>query len=231
MSEEPTSKEALEKETKDQVGLPIHHHKIHSIPDEYKIAIDRQEKESDRFWARSNIMLLVQGALISFYIGLQGKDSLFGIITVLEGILLAVIWLGVLAKGKSYVSRWDAVIRSIEDSSIKTGDLQYPLADLYREAKVDETSSLVPLSRKSTTKLMQYAVLSILVFWIAALTLTLTVGIDESPISSASGIEVGAADDQIPTAEELTQSDTQVAAQPEEAVEEDVEAEAPSEIE
>ena len=158
---------------------PIHQLKIQSIPEEYKIAIDRQEKESDRFWARSNIMLLVQGALISFYIGLKGKDNIFGTFTALEGMFLAIIWLAVLVKGKSYVSRWDHVIKAIEDSNNNQAQIQYPLNRIYGQAKDSEHINLKWLWGKSSTKLMQYAVVSILIFWIAALSLSLTIGLDE----------------------------------------------------
>ena len=229
MNAEEQNEVSSTQKVKTECQTSLHHLKIHSIPDEYKIAIERQEKESDRFWARSNIMLLVQGALISFYISLQGKDSLFGVITVLEGVLLAVIWLAVLAKGKTYVSRWDEVINGIEEEAIVSRELQFPLASLYRNVKEGEASSAIPFSRKSTTKLMQYAVISILVFWLSALTLTLTVGIEVADTSEASIVEEGVVTQHDQVAQRRGNS---VATQPvEQEMLENVETKAPAEAE
>ena len=161
-----------------------------NIPEEYKIAIERQEKESDRYWKRSNIMLLVQGALISFFIGLDNKDGVFGILTCIEGFTLAVIWLAVLSKGKRYISRWDYVIRHIEKKCETEDYLFFPLSTIYSSIYKDESSHRIFLFNKSTTKLMQYVVVSIIMFWISLVSISLTIGLDKQKNESSLNAQI-----------------------------------------
>lgn len=138
-----------------------------AIPEEYRLAIERQEQESDRYWTRSNVLLLVQGALISFYTNIEDKRTFFAIAVALQGLFLAVIWLGVIKKGKAYVNRWDSVIGHIEEQerSKGNGGLTYPLNMLNSVAKREEKPDRLPLYRQSTTTLMKYAIASVVAFW------------------------------------------------------------------
>jgi hypothetical protein len=147
-----------------------------AIPEEYRLAIERQEQESDRYWTRSNVLLLVQGALISFYTNIDDKRTLFAIAVALQGLFLAVVWLGVIKKGKSYVSRWDSVIAHIEECEGSKGSesrLSYPLNELNWVAKRQEKTERLPLYRQSTTTLMKYAIASVAMFWSLMIVLAL----------------------------------------------------------
>jgi hypothetical protein len=148
-----------------------------AIPDEYRLAIERQEQESDRYWTRSNVLLLVQGALISFYTNIDDKRTLFAVAVAIQGLFLAIIWLGVIKKGKNYVERWDNVIGHIEQQEQAKQDqsnLAYPLNTLNNVAKRDEKPARLPLYRQSTTTLMKYAIASVVVFWSLMIVLALT---------------------------------------------------------
>jgi hypothetical protein len=148
-----------------------------AIPDEYRLAIERQEQESDRYWTRSNVLLLVQGALISFYTNIEDKRTLFAIAVAIQGLFLAIIWLGVIKKGKNYVNRWDDVIGHIERQEQSKGhssNLAYPLNALNAVAKRDEKPARLPLYRRSTTTLMKYAIASVAAFWSLMIVLALS---------------------------------------------------------
>lgn len=71
------------------------------------------DKEADRFWVRSNLMFLANGALLSVAGALQ-QPLPIRIITVAVGLFLAWSWLLINNKGGYYVSRWRPVIEDIE---------------------------------------------------------------------------------------------------------------------
>jgi hypothetical protein len=75
------------------------------VPEEYRLAIELGERESDRYWGRSNIMLLVQGALATV-LSTQTHDVPIAVTIGALGIFLSFLWLGILHKGKLYVARW-----------------------------------------------------------------------------------------------------------------------------
>ncbi len=90
-----------------------------------------------------------------------------------EALLLAAVWYAVLVKGKVYVSRWDSVIRAIENADATRADnepqISHKLLRLYNEAKLAESKPRFRLFDWSTTRLLRYAVISVIVFWIVTI--------------------------------------------------------------
>lgn len=144
-----------------------------SFPDEYRLALELQEKESDRYWSRSNVLLLVHGALISFYISVARNNSWYTLAVAVEGVFLGIIWLGILFKGKRYVSRWGYAAAEVEritkakDPSL--ANRNHPILEYYEAAKRAEPASRLFIYRRNTTTLMRYAVYSIITFWCIAI--------------------------------------------------------------
>ena len=136
--------------------------------EEYKLALDLIEKESERFWTRNNVFLIIQGALIAFYNSVFSTGNFYGLIVAAQGFFLAVIWIGVLIKGKNYVDRWDITARDIEKRLLDT----YPntllgLKRLNDRAKSNERQHFIQLLNKSTTLLIRYVIYSFMLFWSA----------------------------------------------------------------
>jgi len=132
---------------------------------EYIHASDLMEKESDRYWNRSNIMLLIQGALIALYGGVYEKSLLLSIAIAIQGCVFSVFWYGIVHKGSLYVKRWDSVIYDMENQlRKKLGDDFFALRHMNDAARVDEKDRF--FSKFSTTKLMKWTIVSVLIFWI-----------------------------------------------------------------
>ena len=134
--------------------------------EEYKLAIELAEKEADRFWMRNNVLLLVQAALIAFFDSVKSVGSIYGALVAAQGFFLALIWIGVLVKGKNYISRWDNVSRNIERKMVKTysGEL-LGLRQLSDKVKEKDTLHPIKFLNKSTTVLIKYVIYSLLFFW------------------------------------------------------------------
>jgi len=144
--------------------------------EQYKTALELLEKESDRFWTRNNILLLVQGAFISFYASTIKSNSIYSLLLASQGIILAFIWIGILMKGAQYVERWDKCVRELEKMILATGNLEFQgLKRLNDIAKRAEVKPKFPLSllNKRTTVLIRYLIISLSIFWIIIFTLSL----------------------------------------------------------
>lgn len=124
--------------------------------EEYRIAIELSEKESDRYWSRSNIILLVQGALATI-VSTQVDHLIRTLLICLLGIYVSLLWLGVLYKGKLYVSRWAAAAKRVEkeecERRLLTGEQPfYPVLRYYEDARKPEPAKrLLYYSRNRTT--------------------------------------------------------------------------------
>ena len=136
------------------------------LSEEYIAALDLVERESDRFWARNNVFLLVQGAMIAFY-SKANTGLTFGMLVSAEGFFLALIWIGVLRKGAHYVSRWDKVAREIERRlEERNGSDFIGLKRLNDLAKAEESPAQVRFLNRRTTILIRYFIVSLLIFWL-----------------------------------------------------------------
>lgn len=140
--------------------------------DQYKLAMDLLEKESDRFWARNNVFLLTQAALVSFYASMANSGVFFfKLLLASQALFLAMIWMGVLLRGASYVERWDHVVRVLER---QMGRSLHPEVNNFLALKAlnDQAKSLelprprlIPFLRQRTTKQIRYGIHSLLCFW------------------------------------------------------------------
>jgi len=138
---------------------------------EYIHASDLMEKESDRYWNRSNIMLIIQGALIALYGSVYEKSLLLSIAIAIQGFIFSIFWFGIVHKGSQYVKRWDSVILNIENQlRQKIGNDFFALRHMNDVARVDEKQGV--FSNFSTTRLMKWTILSILIFWSVMATYT-----------------------------------------------------------
>lgn len=140
------------------------------LDEQYRLAIELLENESDRFWARNNIFLLIQAAFISLYASIIKDTEFYSVLLALQGFIIAFIWLGVLRKGATYVSRWDKVVRNIEMKMLsdKRRISFLGLKKLNDSVKNKENSPIWPISivNKRTTLLITYFIYSLLLFWI-----------------------------------------------------------------
>lgn len=134
--------------------------------EEFKLALDLAEKEADRFWARNNVLLLVQAALIAFYDSINNIGNSYGLLVTAQGFFLSLIWIGVLIKGKNYISRWDVATRDMESKLMKDfpGKLQ-GLIKLNDKGRKKDVVHPIKLLNKSTTTLITYFVYSLMLFW------------------------------------------------------------------
>ena len=130
----------------------------------YIKALDLLENESDRFWARNNVFLLVQGAMIAFY-SKANMGSLFSVLVSIEGLFLALIWIVVLVKGAKYVGRWDTVVREIESKLVAESDEFFGLKGLNDISKAQEKPFFIKFLNKRTTLLIRYFIVSLVFFW------------------------------------------------------------------
>lgn len=139
------------------------------LPDEYALANELMEQECDRYWNRSNIMLLIQGALIALDGAVYGKSQIISIAVAMQGILFSIFWFGIVHKGSLYVGRWDKVIKDLEtDLKSESGEKFYALRHLNDASRLHEKKPrfMKRFLNQSTTKLMKLVIMSAIVFWL-----------------------------------------------------------------
>lgn len=139
--------------------------------DAYRLAIELSEKESDRYWSRSNIILLVQGALATI-VANQADHLGRTLLICLLGLFVSLLWLGVLYKGKLYVNRWSSAAKRIEREEMNRRlslglEPIYPVLRYYEEARQPESRKKLPYYTRNTTTLMMWLVRCIMAYWIA----------------------------------------------------------------
>src|SRR6266481_7042814 len=84
------------------------------LREEYKLAVDHLERESDRFWNRTNIALVVQAAFLAFFGGIATKNPNMAAVICIPGAAFSLLGLGIITKGCVYVQRWSDVVMEIE---------------------------------------------------------------------------------------------------------------------
>ena len=136
------------------------------LPEEYKLATDLLEKEADRYWNRSNIMLLIQGGLLALYGGVFGKGLLIEIAVCLQGLIFAVLWFGIVHKGGLYVNRWDRVVMDIEVKLKQKFQTEFFAIRHMNDAgkSYENRSGFIRWGR--TTSMMKMTIVTIVVFWL-----------------------------------------------------------------
>jgi hypothetical protein len=120
-------------------------------------------------------MLVVQGVLVAAFGVLYAESVHIAVCVSCTGFLRCFIWMGVLYKGKCYVSRWDRVARRAEkdlEEWSKSGaisDQLSPLFKYYDKAKRSEPIPSFFVYKYNTTTLMKWAVVVIMAFWLMAI--------------------------------------------------------------
>jgi hypothetical protein len=134
-----------------------------------RLALEIKEKESDRYWNRSNIMLVLQGALVAAFSAVHTVHFLAIAISGI-GLLMCFLWLGMLYKGKCYISRWDYAAKQAEQKlwkmAVKKGDVFPPVLHYVECSRKKESKPRFFLFRHSTTILMMWAVVIMMQFWL-----------------------------------------------------------------
>lgn len=79
----------------------------------WRAVANLRESESDRFWSRNNVLLVVNGGLLVLLARVD-LDVILGMLTAFLGLVLASIWLRVNRVGKQYVDRWEPILLKLE---------------------------------------------------------------------------------------------------------------------
>jgi hypothetical protein len=138
--------------------------------EEYRLAIELSEKESDRYWNRSNVILLVQGALATV-VANQAYHLGRTLLICALGLFVSLLWLGVLYKGKLYVTRWSNTAKRVELNEVERRILAgerplYPILRYYEEARIPEPRKRLPYYSKNTTTLMMWLARGVMGYWL-----------------------------------------------------------------
>jgi hypothetical protein len=137
-----------------------------ALPEEYRLATELLEKESDRYWNRNNIMLLIQGALLALFGGVFGKGAIIEVAVSTMGLIFSILWYGIVYKGSLYVGRWDRVVMDIETRlKERLGAQFFAVRHMNDAGKVYERRGGLSIWGRTTT-MMKFAIVTILVFWL-----------------------------------------------------------------
>lgn len=131
--------------------------------DLYKLVWDLQNQESNRFWQRNTVFLLLHGGLLAILstTNLQFMQMIIS----LEGFFLAIFWLGVLKRGKDYVYRWNRVLTRIENENKNI--IQIPVKHFEENAKENDPPDFFPFScfKGETTDIIRWVIYSLILAW------------------------------------------------------------------
>ncbi len=154
----------------------------------YTAVLSLWNSECDRFWTRSNIFLIVNGALLTAFAAFSSDIFARGTLATV-GLYTSIIWLLLNKKSAHYVSRWRPVLEALE--------LRLPAAPL-RAVPPDSMASKEDWTlpgaialflghrtpRASTTHLMSWTIRGFVVVWVALLTGLLSSLADDRDASS-----------------------------------------------
>jgi len=151
----------------------------------YGIVAGLWDSECDRYWARNNIFLILQGALLAGFTA-ASTDEFLRLAMALLGVLLCFIWFGISVQGAYYVARWRPALEAIEAKMpIQPLSLVKSDADHFRRRskgiKSLLSAPLLALRRGGSTTFMHYAILIIGISWIALTVLSIIFVLPEGP--------------------------------------------------
>ena len=111
--------------------------------------------ETDRYWSRNNVFLLINGGLIAILTTQNSSDTVAFLVS-LVAVFICTIWYRVNAIGKYYLDRWKGPIKAVEKEwPIK------PITDVSLSSSTDDT----PKKYRSSSKYMQLIVRGAVISW------------------------------------------------------------------
>lgn len=88
--------------------------KSHTEKNDYEIAIMMHNLESQSYWSRNNVFLLVNGGLLAILTSSLNGHPVLQIMVSIIGLVMSYMWYVILIRSKDLIARWSAVIHKIE---------------------------------------------------------------------------------------------------------------------
>ena len=98
------------------------------------------------YWSRSNFYLLVQGALMSVFVGTVREQSSLSVLTITVGILglvLSLIWVYVARKSAKWIEKWRSA-RKVTNQRIDRHAVFVEFDDVSHDRSAEKATSYVP---------------------------------------------------------------------------------------
>jgi len=147
-----------------------------SLVSVYQTIMDSWNRESDRFWSRNNLFLLINAALLTA-ISTFAQPSLISLAIAVLGIYFTGVWILVSKKGAYYVRRWRPVLERIEKQLQSDYSLSVsPMVEIKEKRESLESRGKLRLTALSiiwnkqvpkleSTELMRHAIIGFLIAW------------------------------------------------------------------
>jgi hypothetical protein len=117
------------------------------------------DSETNRFWERNNVFLLINGALIAL-LAQQGLSTFLGVLAAVLGISVGFIWYQMNVMGKYYIDRWKTPLMELE----KNWPVR-PVTFVHQE----KFSHPTPLRFRPSSTYMQWIVQLTIASWLLVL--------------------------------------------------------------
>lgn len=132
----------------------------------YKIAVELHSSESQRYWDRNTVFIVVNGGLLALLSVDFAKGNRDRIAVCMLGLIVSYVWWLILRQGKDLIERWSLVARSIEDEHNLPIKL-YRIADHVSSEGISDHS--LPFSTLPASSLMRLSAVVVMIGWIAAI--------------------------------------------------------------
>lgn len=125
--------------------------------EKWKTLAELWDKEADRFWARNNVFLVVNSALL-IVVSAFVEEPIVCIIVSSFGVVFSLFWYRVNLMGKYYLDRWKPILKQLEN-----GD---ELDVFGKELPASKTKFKEPQKYKPTSTYMRYVTISFTLIWL-----------------------------------------------------------------
>lgn len=125
--------------------------------EKWKTLAELWDKEADRFWARNNVFLVVNSALL-IVVSVFVQEPIVCIIVSFFGVVFSLFWYRVNLMGKYYLDRWKPILEKLEN-----GD---ELDVFGKELSASKTKFKEPQKYKPTSTYMRYVTISFTLIWV-----------------------------------------------------------------
>ena len=131
----------------------------------YKIAVDLHNSESQRYWERNNVFILVNGAFLAFLGTDIIEEKVDRLVICSIGFLFSYMWILILRQGKDLIERWRKVIHKYEDENDEIRDVFHTADRLSAEGV---PISILPFSKLPPSGIMRWSAILVCSGWLAA---------------------------------------------------------------